>query len=208
MKIGGIYEILNTADGKLYIGSAVSFVSREHDHRRDLKCGKHANSRLQNAWNKYGEAAFTFRPLLICAPKDLLDYEQCFLDVLKPEYNIAKIAGSQLGTKRSVESRARMSAAMMGKGRGPHSPEWVERSAAARRGKKRTLESRRRISISPRRTNVNISYRGHTLPMAEWARLRGLKLTTLHYRLRAGWTIERALDAPTRTYWSRKPGTC
>jgi hypothetical protein len=40
------------------------------------------------------------------ARKLILEREQYYLDLLKPEYNILKVAGSSLGFKHSEESRA------------------------------------------------------------------------------------------------------
>jgi hypothetical protein len=50
---------------------------------------------------------------------------------------------------------------------------------------------------------VSITAFGETRCLSEWARLRGLSLTTLHSRLRLGWSPERALSTPA----SRKLGT-
>ena len=97
----GIYEILNTTNGKRYIGSAVNLVTRWQLHRNGLLAGRHVNRHLQSAWNKYGEESFKFLPILTCAKSMLLFYEQQLLDKAKPEYNICPTAGSQLGSKRA-----------------------------------------------------------------------------------------------------------
>lgn len=43
------------------------------------------------------------------------------------------------------------------------------------------------------RSNVNITHAGQTHCMAEWARRIGISKERLHWRLKNGWTIERAL---------------
>ena len=53
----GIYEILNTANGKRYIGSAVHFARRWYLHCWKLNRGEHHSAKLQNAWNKHGAGA-------------------------------------------------------------------------------------------------------------------------------------------------------
>lgn len=137
MKQSGVYEILNTSNGKRYVGSAVSLPRRWLEHRSLLRKGKHHSRILQRAWGKYGEQAFEFSPLLVCAKTDLIFYEQRAMDTLRPEYNIAPTAGNCLGVKHSAETRARMSAANKGK---KLPPEVVEKIAAANIGKKRSSE--------------------------------------------------------------------
>jgi len=46
--------------GHLYLGCSKDYKRRFREHRRKLNKRTHANSRLQNSWNKYGEKAFTF----------------------------------------------------------------------------------------------------------------------------------------------------
>ena len=43
-----------------------------------------------------------------CEKSDLIKKEQYYIDLLKPEYNILKIAGSSLGFKHTEESLAKM----------------------------------------------------------------------------------------------------
>lgn len=133
----GIYVLLNIANGKQYIGSAVDFGRRAAHHKHKLAAGRHHNSHLQAAWTKYGSDVFIFKPLLLCAPKDLLFYEQRCLDAYKPEYNKCPVAGNHLGAVRGAETRARMSAAQKGnthfKGK-THSLETRVKMSAAMRG--------------------------------------------------------------------------
>ena len=117
LNTSGIYSITNTVTGKKYIGSAVNLANRETYHRWQLRKSEHHSQKLQRAWNKYGEAAFVFQPLLICAPKDLLMYEQIVLDYqgsVRDGYNVLPTAGSALGMKHSAETRAKISAAHTG----------------------------------------------------------------------------------------------
>lgn len=107
----GVYQILNLINGKKYIGSAaVSFKNRWKTHRTDLKRNKHHSSKLQNAWNKYGESNFKFEILEYCEPEDCIKREQWYFDKYKPEYNICKFAGSCFGVKipENMEIRRKM----------------------------------------------------------------------------------------------------
>ena len=110
----GIYEIVNTVNGKRYVGSAVNFIRRFNAHRSTLNRGKHHNIHLQQAWKKHGATAFEFRRLLICASQNLLLYEQIVLDATQPQYNLAPTAGSSFGVKHSAEARAKASERMIG----------------------------------------------------------------------------------------------
>lgn len=115
----GIYAISNVVNGHLYVGSAVDFRQRYRQHKHDLIQGKHRNQILQKAWRKYGSASFTFS--LLEEVKDtalLLSVEQMYLDKYIDTsscYNIARIASSTLGLKRSPESIEKWKVSMRGK---------------------------------------------------------------------------------------------
>ena len=55
-----VYEIVNTANKKRYIGSTMNFHQRCNKHRNDLIKGNHHCIYLQRAWDKYGESCFEF----------------------------------------------------------------------------------------------------------------------------------------------------
>lgn len=134
----GIYQITNLHNGKSYVGSAVSFSKRWKEHLRQLSNGNHHSAVMQRAWNKYGEAAFGFKKLLVCAKEDLLWFEQRALDSLKPAYNICKIAGSVLGYRHTTEAKAAAAKRATGNThrRGRKEPEEVcKRISAGRKGK-------------------------------------------------------------------------
>jgi group I intron endonuclease len=104
----GIYQIVNTVDGKRYIGSAVDLHEREVRHFRELRRGMHHSQKLQRAFIKYGEIAFAFEPIITCAKSMRNWYEQQFIDQLTPEYNICKIAGTPAGSPMSKEIRVQI----------------------------------------------------------------------------------------------------
>jgi len=134
MLASGVYTIRNTLNGREYVGSAAAFRYRWNKHRSELSRGVHSNSKLQRAWDKHGPAAFEFKPLLICARKDNIFYEQRAMDALQPFYNLVKKAGSVLGLKRgpfTAEHRAKLKASHVG-----------------RTYKKRTLEQRAKMAAA------------------------------------------------------------
>jgi group I intron endonuclease len=162
--VGGIYQIKNLLDGKIYIGSSFDTKKRMGVHLSRLRKNKHCNKHLQNAWNKYGEENFEFKILLYCEPFELLRYEQWFIDNLKPEYNILPTAGSCLGVKQtsehiekrtkyirgnkmSDEARHNMSLAHLGK---KQTIEHIEKVAASHRGKHLSEKTKKKIGDANR----------------------------------------------------------
>jgi group I intron endonuclease len=57
---------------------------------------------------KYGYASFSFEILEYCNKNDVLVREQYYLDLLKPEYNILRIAGSSLGYLHTEQAKLKM----------------------------------------------------------------------------------------------------
>lgn len=110
LKVACLYTIVNSVNGHRYFGSTVDFRARVFSHLSDLRRGKHMNSHLQRAWNKYGEPAFKFG--IVCIVEDvqqLLDCEQAWLDNWFPEYNMChEVRSSRLGIKCSSETIAKM----------------------------------------------------------------------------------------------------
>lgn len=142
----GIYEIVNTVNGKRYIGSAKNFASRWSLHRVHLKRGTHHSKHLQSAWDKHGESSFRFAKLLVCGSENAVMYEQLAFDALAPEYNVCKKAGSCLGMKHSEEARKKISIAKIGNQatRGmKHSAETIEKMRAVKRGNTYTKGKKR-----------------------------------------------------------------
>ena len=86
-RVSGVYMIV--INGKSYIGSSVFIQQRWKQHKSDLKCNRHANSYLQNAYNKYKEAKFI---LLEKMPKatdeELREKEKYYVNLYAAEYNI------------------------------------------------------------------------------------------------------------------------
>jgi group I intron endonuclease len=113
-----IYEILNTKNNKKYIGqtSRSNIEIRWNEHKINLRRNKHANSKLQNAWNKYGEDAFNF-----CIVTQCTSLEE--LNKLEEQYVLNNTFGYNLqgGGKNktmSLESRRKLSRTKRGKPNG------------------------------------------------------------------------------------------
>lgn len=111
MKITGIYRIKNNFTEHVYIGSSIDVAARLAQHKRDLRRGQCCNMRLQRAWEKYGESAFSFECIeVVLFPQDLMLREQFWIDthkINKKAYNMCPAAGSCAGLKHSAETVAK-----------------------------------------------------------------------------------------------------
>ena len=157
MKQSGIYLIKCSRPGDLplyYVGQSQHVQKRFSQHRNGLRSGRHFNAHLQAAWNKYGEAAFSFE-LLEEIPVDQLDEAELWW--------LQEMAGSRFscnigtdpvaparGRKFTAEHRRRISEATSGQrhylfGRKMDN-EHRARISAAGKGQRRSEATRAAIS--------------------------------------------------------------
>lgn len=127
----GIYAITHVASGRCYIGSSVNMRARWKTHQWLLEHGRHHNTHMQRAWDKYEPSAFAFKVLEEVPDLNmLLAREQHYLDLVRERgtYNFGKLA----------------SAPTLGMKRPPFGPEWLARlsAAAKRRGNCTSFEAR------------------------------------------------------------------
>ncbi len=114
-KYSGIYIILNSETGKMYVGSCCSSIyARLHIHRFNLRRGTHHSKHLQASWDKYGETAFSCSTLKVCSPEDCVIQEQHYIDLYDSAnprcgYNIHPNARNPLGVKRSQYTKDKLS---------------------------------------------------------------------------------------------------
>jgi len=126
----GIYKLVNLDNGKTYIGSSNNLNRRlkEYLNPAYLKDSLlKGNSYIMTALLKYGTKNFGIIILEFIELNDeltnnklelkklLLSREQHYIDTLKPDYNINKTAGSNLGRVYSKEVRLKMSTSKLGK---------------------------------------------------------------------------------------------
>lgn len=109
-KISGIYKITNIINNKYYIGSGICVSRRINDHKK-----REHNIHLKRSFNKYGLENFTFEIIEECEKENLLQREQYYINTLKPEYNICKIAGNTLGRFHSEETRQKIKQKCLGR---------------------------------------------------------------------------------------------
>jgi group I intron endonuclease len=75
---------------------------------------EHESFVICRALLKQGYSNFNLEILEYCDPKDLIKREQYYIDLLNPEYNILKKAGSPLGFKHREETIIKMSISKTG----------------------------------------------------------------------------------------------
>lgn len=137
----GIYEILNLENGKRYVGSSKNIYVRFRKHLALLNRNFHPNKHLQGAFIKYGGDSFQLNVLCECDEKELLNKEQYFIDLLRPEYNQSMIAGriemnQQTKEKISIKNKGRVM-----------SDEQRKLISKTKTGRKASLETKEKMSI-------------------------------------------------------------
>lgn len=79
---GGIYRIINLANGKSYYGSTYCFRKRYASHCATLVAGTHTNSYMMNEYRKYGADQFVFEVIEVVEGEESerLVVEQAYID--------------------------------------------------------------------------------------------------------------------------------
>jgi hypothetical protein len=103
----GVYRWTNKKNSNAYIGSSTNISVRMYTYYSLLSLAK-SNRPIDRALLKHGFSNFTLEILEYCDKNNVLDREQYYMDILKPQYNIVEIAGSTLGYKHTPESLAKM----------------------------------------------------------------------------------------------------
>jgi len=109
----GIYCWENTINNKLYVGSAVNLTKRFYCYLSITRLKKELlryNSLINKALLKYNYSYFNLNILKYCNENDLIKWEQYYIDLLNPEYNILKIAGSNKGHRHSLDTMLKLKA--------------------------------------------------------------------------------------------------
>lgn len=144
--ISVIYKIIYKGTDKLYIGSAINFRTRVNQHKYDLKRNKHHSKHLQRIVNKHGIDTLDFDIVEIVEDKKrLIEREQYYIDLLKPQLNSCPTAGNCLGRKMSDTTKESLIKANIGKvpwNKGKNGP------PPPNKGKKASPEVREKLRVS------------------------------------------------------------
>jgi len=114
----GIYRWTNNINNKSYVGSAKYLDDRLNNYYSSTRLKKiveRESSAIYSALLKYNYSSFKLEILEYCEIDVLIIREQFYIDLLKPEYNICKIAGSTLGKKHSEATKVKISISNKGK---------------------------------------------------------------------------------------------
>ena len=197
---GVVYLILNTGNGKRYVGQTVQPLEKRFNAH--AKCKK--NMLIGKAIRKYGKDKFRYGVIKSCASKEEMDYwEKYFIVALKSKvpygYNMTDGGEGTSGLERTPEYLKYLSESRMGE-KNPrygkkNTPEHTARIVAACKGRKTPPETCKKIAAShmgekftqERCANISISKRGdcqyknliaeldaHKLSYSALARLMGL----------------------------------
>ena len=152
----GIYMwrgALNTISGKRYIGSSVNLTQRFYAYYNANLLMRDNSMIINKALLKYGYSNFSLEILEYCEPSKcrVLEREQYYIDLLKPEYNISLTARAPMtGRNHSELTKIIMSGGQIGEGNSfygkIHNEETLKKMSEARKGRPRTEGSGRRPS--------------------------------------------------------------
>lgn len=108
-KQSGIYCWTNLTNQNCYVGSSSNLSRRFSWYYSLNNINKVASvSLISRALLKYGYSRFRLDILEYCNTEQLIDREQYYIDLINPEYNILRVAGSSLGHKHSEATLAKL----------------------------------------------------------------------------------------------------
>ena len=145
----GIYRWTNKLNNKIYIGSSINLSRRfkeyyNYNHISDPK----RNFPIHSALLKYGYSNFGLEILEYCNTSNLINREQYYINLLKPEYNILKTAGSVLGLKHSETTKELYRTTRLGVKRSKHLKLSRAGELVRNTGKTRVFSEETRLKLS------------------------------------------------------------
>jgi len=148
----GIYVFTNKCNNKRYIGSAIDLNKRISRYYQNyyLNNERNKNILIIKAIKKYGISNFFISILEYTNNNrlNLIKREQCWIDKIKPEYNILQKAYNSLGYKHSQEAKLKISLKRLGKEMSLDTRNKISSSLKISKlvGHKHTLETKLKLS--------------------------------------------------------------
>lgn len=143
--IAGIYRIVNTKNGKSYIGSSKNIIRRWYIHKSALKHNRHHCIYLQRSWNKHGESTFKFdivKEMDHPTEQQLFEEELKHIKELLPQYNVGAVGGGDNLTNN------------------PNREDIIQRITLAIRDRVSKMSNEERKRIWSRPGNKNFNWKG------------------------------------------------
>jgi hypothetical protein len=105
----GVYLIRNLNNKKFYVGSSIDIGRRFKEYFNISHLLRRDKLPICAALSKYGYSQFSVEIMEYCNISIVIEREQYYLNLLKPQYNILKIAGSLKGFLHSEETKNKLS---------------------------------------------------------------------------------------------------
>lgn len=195
----GIYKIVNSVNGKVYVGSASCLKGRRVAHWGRLRKGNHHSIKLQRAWEKYGPEAFEFVVIELVSDKaELIAREQHWIDALGAAtdgYNICAVAGRTEGMYWTEERKRQASERMRGV---PKSEPHKAMMALSQTGKKLSEETKAKISAANKIAFANPEARAKISAANSGRKPSDEVRRKMSEAQRAIWTDERRAEVSAR----------
>jgi group I intron endonuclease len=139
-------------NNKSYVGSSINLSTRLRTYYSYISINKKlkkASSKIYSAILKYGHSNFSLDILEYCDKSILIEREQYYLDLLKPEYNILKTANSRLGHYLSEETKKAISITSTGR---KHTDETIQKL----RNINKTISLKTKLKLASRSLGVKV----------------------------------------------------
>lgn len=199
--LSGVYRWVNNKTKKTYVGSGKDLKIRINCYY-SLNMLKKEKRPICNALLKYGHNYFTLEILEYCPISKLIEREQYYLDLLKPEYNIAMIAYSTLGYKHSAETIALLKKKMTPEvlellKQKKISPEHKEILSLTHKGKVVSEETRKKLAIATTRHRKKNPLSAEALAniKAKTTEREGVAVTVLNTETNETWGFTNQTEA-------------
>jgi group I intron endonuclease len=140
--------LTNKLTNDIYIGQSVNISKRFRNYFNLTYIKSKSNFIISRALIKYGYSNFSVTILEYCYKSVLNIREQYYFNILNPQYNILKIAGSSRGFKHSKETKTKISKSLK---------EFYkkEKSKSALFGRTHTEETRKLMSMCLKKAKNN-----------------------------------------------------